>query len=209
MAADEGYFRLWNPQWCNSTTDDCRRGNVHGRNRMTFEIAVTEAGSAAAQLGTAADAVLDGTTTPVLIYLDSSSATDKDADTGAVRAVHVIGITVASVANYKAGVEEPVYSVEEVRCNAAAGTTSVATTRYYLRVMHMYATEWGTGGTASHDAEGNITLDSTGAAGTVYITIDAASNESNSSGLVYLVDGFYGRWTRCYVSLNDVAVNIL
>lgn len=206
--ADEGYFRLWNPQWCNSTTDKCIRTNVHGKRKMTFEIAVSEAGSAVAELGTAADAVLDGTTTPVLIYLDSSSAVDKDADTGAVRAVHVIGITVASAYDYIQGIEKPVYSVEEVRCDATAGTTAVATTRYYLRVMHMYATEWGTGGISSHDAEGNITLDSTGSAGTVYITIDAASNESNSSGLIYLVDGFYGRWNRCFISLQDVAVNV-
>lgn len=203
--ADEGYFRLWNPGWTNSTSDNCIRTNVHGKRRMTFEIAVREAASAVAELGTAADNILDGTTTPVIIYVDSSSATDADIAAGAVRAVHIIGITVANVYNYTTGIEKPVFSVEEVRTN---GTTSVATTRYYLRVMHMYATEWGTGGGASHDAEGNITLDSTGAGGTVYVTIDAASNESNSSGKIYLVDGYYGRWNRCYISLHDEAIAV-
>lgn len=207
MAADEGHFRLWNPQWCNSTSDDCRRTNVRGRKRMTFEIAVSEAASAAAELGTAADNVLDGTTTPVLLEIDSTSATDKDVAAGAVRAVHIIGITVANSTAYINGEEEPVYSVEEVRCDATAGTTEVPTIRYYLRVMHAYATEWGTGGASSHDAEGDITIQAVGGA-TDYLTIDAASNESNSSGLIYLVDGFWGRWTRCYISLNDVAINV-
>ena len=205
MAADEGHFRLWNPTWTNSTSDDCRRVNVHGLYRPTFEIAVTEASSAVAEIGTAADAVLNGTTTPVLLEIDSTSATDKDASTGAVRAVHIIGITVASATNYIAGIEDPVYSVEEVRCDATAGTTEVGTVRYYLRVMHAYATEWGSGGGASHDAEGTITIQHP--TPTVYLTIDAGSNESNSSGLVYLVNGFWGRWTRCYVSLHDTDIN--
>lgn len=205
--ADEGYFRLWNPGWTNSTTDNCIRTNVRGKRRITFEIAVSEAGSAVAELGTAANNVLNGTTTPVLLEIDSTSATDKDAAAGAVRAVHIIGITVASAYDYIHNNETPVYSVEEVRCDATAGTTEVQTIRYYLRVMHAYATEWGTGGGATHDAEGAITIQTVGGA-TDYLTIDAASNESNSSGLVYLVDGYYGRWTRCYVSLNDVAIAV-
>jgi len=175
---------------------------------MTFEIAISEAASAVGELGTVATGVLDGTTTPVQIYVLSSSDTDKDTSIGAVRAVHLIGITVASAVEYVAGREKPVYSVEEVRITAAGGTTAVLTSRYYLRVMHAYATEWGTGGAGSHDAEGNITVDDDGLAGNVYLTIDAQSNESNSSGLVYLVDGFWGRWTRCYISLNDATIDV-
>ena len=207
MAADEGYFRLWNPEWCNSTTDDCIRTTLRGKHRMVFEISVREAASAVAELGTAANNVLDGTTTPVLLEIDSTSATDKDAAAGAVRAVHIIGITVASSADYVLGLEDPVFSVEEVRCDATAGTTEVQTIRYYLRVIHAYATEWGTGGAASHDAEGDITIQAVGGA-TDYLTIDTASNESNSSGLIYLVDGYFGRWSRCYISLHDEAIAV-
>jgi len=207
MAADEGYFRLWNPEWCNSSTDDCVRTTLRGKHRMVFEISVREAASAVAELGTAANNVLDGTTTPVLLEIDSTSATDKDAAAGAVRAVHIIGITVASSADYVLGLEDPVFSVEEVRCDAAAGTTEVQTIRYYLRVIHAYATEWGTGGAASHDAEGDITIQAVGGA-TDYLTIDTASNESNSSGLIYLVDGYFGRWSRCYISLHDEAIAV-
>lgn len=205
--ADEGYFRLWNPEWTNSTGDNLIRTNVHGKRTMTFEIGIAEAASAAAQFGTAADNALNGTTTPVLLEVDSSSNTDIDGAAGAVRAVHIIGISVASSAEFVQGRSTDAaavkYTVEEVRTN---GTTAVSTTRYYLRVMHMYATEWGTGGAASHDAEGNITLQTVGGA-TVYVTIDAGSNESNSSGLIYLYDGYWGRWNRCYVSLNDEDIN--
>ena len=197
--ADEGYFRLWNPQWTNSTGDSLIRTNVHGKRRMTFEIAVSEASSAAAELGTAADNALNGTTTPVVIYADSSQALDIDTTIGTVRAVHVIGITVSSVKAFNEG-EVPVYSVEEFRMN---GATGVVSTRYYLRVMHAYACEWGSGDTASHVAEGNITIQSGAAGGTTYLTIDAESNESNSSGLIYLYEGYWGRWNRCYISAND------
>ena len=201
--ADEGYFRLWNPGWTNSTGDNYVRTNVHGKRRMTFEIAVTEATSGAAEIGTAANAVLDGTTTPVLVYADSSAALDTDTTIGAVRAIHLIGISVSSVKAFNEG-EVPLYSIEEFRMN---GTTGVASVRYYLRVMHHYAVEWGSGDTASHMAEGNITIDSTGAGGTVYLTLDLDANESNSSGLIYLYDGYWGRWNRCYISANDADWN--
>ena len=174
---------------------------------MTFEIYISEAASAVAEIGTAATGVLDGTTTPVVVYAVSSSDTDKDAAAGAVRAIHLIGISVASATDYINGEEEPVYSVEEIRITAAGGTTAQVSTRYYLRVLHAYATEWGTGGAASHDAEGNITIDDDGLGGNVYLTIDAGSNESNNSGLIYVADGFYGRWDRCFLSLNDQALN--
>jgi len=207
MAADEGRFRLWNPQWTNSTGDDCRRANVRGKNQMTFELAITEAASGVAELGTPADNILNGTGTPVLLEEDSTDALDKDADTGCVRAVHIIGITVASAQNYIDGLEDPVYSVEEVRCDVTAGTTAMPTSRYYLRVIHAYAVEWGSGGGASHDAEGTITIQTVGGV-TTYLTIDAASNESNSSGLIYVADGYWGRWNRCYISLHDESVNV-
>ena len=196
--ADEGYFRLWNPQWTNSTGDSLIRTNVHGKRRMTFEIAVSEASSAVAELGTAATAALNGTTTPVLVYVDGADALDIDTTAGHARAVHIIGITVSSVTAFIGG-EIPVYSVEEVRLN---GTDAVASSRYYLRLLHAYVCEWGTGGS---DAKGNIII--TDVTPTTYLQIDADSNESNSSGLIYVYDGYWGRWNRCYISLNDADWN--
>jgi len=174
---------------------------------MVFEIAVNEAASAVAELGTAADNVLDGTTTPVILYVASTDALDKDAAAGCVRALHIIGISVARSDEYVVGLEKPKFTVEEVRLDSADGTTDVTTERYYLRVMHMYATEWGTGDAGSHEAEGNITVADDAVPTTTYLTLDLGSNESNSSGLVYLVDGYYGRWTRCYISLHDEDIN--
>jgi len=193
--ADEGYFRLWNPQWTNSTGDKYIRTNLEGKRPMTFEIAVSEATSAVAEIGTAATAAFDGTTTPAVIYVDSSSANDTDAADKDVRAVHVIGISVSSVKGFNEG-EKPLYSVEEIR---TSGTTAVISTRFYLRLLHAYAAEWGSGGA---EAAGNVII--TNVTPTTYLQIDADSNESNSSGLIYVYEDYWGRWSRCYISANDV-----
>lgn len=193
--ADEGYFRLWNPQWTNSTGDKYTRTNLEGKRPITFEIAVSEATSAAAELGTAADAAFDGTTTPTVVYVDSSHADDTDDSTKDIRAVHVIGISVSSVKDFNEG-EKPLYSIEEIRTN---GTTAVISTRFYLRLLHAYAAEWGSGGAV---AAGNVII--TNVTPTTYLTIDAGSNESNSSGLIYVHENYWGRWSRCYISANDV-----
>ena len=203
----EAKFRLWNPQWHNCTNMIPVRKDKHGHYPMVFDIEISEAASAAAEIGTAADNALNGSTTPVILYVASTSATDKDAAAGAVRRIHIIGISVASSKNYVLGTEDPVYSVEEVALDSADGTTDVTTSRYYLRVMHAYAVLWGTGGAASHDAEGNITVADDDVPTTTYLTIDAADNESNNSGLIYLAANYEGRWTRCFVSLNDSALN--
>ena len=192
--ADEGYFRLWNPQWTNSTGDKYIRTNLEGKRPMTFEIAVSEATSAAAEIGTAADAAFDGTTTPQVAYIDSSHADDTDSSIKDVRAVHIIGISCSSVGAFNDG-EKPLYSIEEIR---TSGTTAVVGTRAYLRILHAYAAEWGSGGA---NAAGNIII--TNVTPTTYLTIDAASNESNSSGLVYVHENYWGRWSRCYISAND------
>lgn len=325
MGADEGYFRLWNPDWCNGTIDDCRRVNVHGKFQTTFEIAVSEAASAAAELGTAADAafyggrpprctvtcgaatttvtgdhfylykadgdgtetfyyvwlneavggkdpaptggtglevaigaaddastvagkvkvVIDGTggltatvaaaiikiesdavgpVTPAVdvntgyaivndyqgsyqtyckLFAYSSQADDTDESDKDARKVMIIGISVSDPVAAALGTEKPQYSVEQV---SLAGATFVETTRYYKRVMHMYVCDWGSAGA---EAKGNIKLiDTDTATGHTYLTIDADANESNSSGLVYVADGFWGRWKRCYISMNDAAIAV-
>jgi len=199
--ADEAEFRLWNPQWHNCNVMVPVKKDKDGKYPMCITISVSEAASAVAEVGTAADAVMDGTTTPLQMIVVSSQAND-DNDLAAADAqrVHIIGLSVASARAYINGEEDPVYSVEEVNLN---GTTDVPTTRYYLRAMHMYCCKWGTTGS---DAVGNITLESP--ANTTKLTIDAGSNESNSSGLIYLWTNYEGRWTRCFVSLNDAALNV-
>lgn len=172
---------------------------------MTFEIMVTEAASAQAEFGNPASNVLDGTETPVIIFADSSAILDIDTDVGCVRALHVIGITVASVYDFKMGTELPVYSVEEVRMN---GQDGVATTRYYLRVMHAYATEWGTGDSNSYEAEGTIVIQAEVAGGNAYLTIATEANESNNSGAIYVYDKYWSRWNRCYISLKDEDIDV-
>jgi hypothetical protein len=198
--ADEAEFRLWNPQWHNCTVMIPVRKDKDGNYPMCITTSITEAASAVAEIGTAADAVLDGTTTPVQVVVVSSQAND-DNDLAAADAqrVHLIGISVASSKNYILGKELPVYSVEEINLN---GTSDVTSTRYYLRVMHAYCCKWGTTGS---DAVGNITVEYP--ANTTKLTIDAGSNESNSSGLIYLAANYEGRWTRLFVSLNDAALN--
>ena len=327
MGADEGYFRLWNPDWTDSTIDNCKRSNVRSKNRMTFEIAISEASSAVAEIGTAADTVLygsrpevavytalaatstvtgdyytlssadgDGTETGYYVWLNeaagggeptpggiytnglevavgaadnaatvagkiqvvvdavgsltctnagavvttesdnvgdvvdsvdgnmgvtiattyqgawqtacklfvvSSQANDTNALAAAdAKKVCIIGLSVSSKYNMVVNGEKPIYTVEEINL---AGATFVETSRAYVRVMHMYCCDWGTTGS---DAVGNIILvDANTGTGHTLLTIDAGSNESNSSGLVYVPDGRWGRWNRCYISLYDVATN--
>lgn len=202
----EAKFRLYNPEYCHNVTGDQYRRKVDGKYPMFFDIQIEEAASVAAEIGSAADNILDGTTTPVILYVASTSAVDHDAADGAVRAIHIIGLTVVDPRAYMNGIETPRYTIEEVRLDAADGTTDVTTELYYLRVLHAYAVEWGTGGAASHDAEGNVTVADDDVPTTTYLTIDAADNESNSSGVIYVGDGFYGIWDYCRVSLADTTV---
>jgi hypothetical protein len=197
----EAQFRLWNPQWHNCTKSIPVRKDKDGKYPMCITIDISEAASAVAEIGTAADSALNGTTTPVQVIVVSSAANDDNdlADADAKK-VHLIGISVASATDYINGVEDPVYSVEQLNLN---GTTNVTSTRYYLRVMHMYCVDWGTTGS---DPVGNITCEYP--ENTALLTMDAADNESNSSGLIYLAANYEGRWERCFVSLNDTALNV-
>ena len=195
----EAQFRLWNPQWHDCSYMIPRKKDINGNYPMCITIQVSEAASAAAEIGTAADSALNGTTTPVQVIVVSSSADDTDNSAKDVRNIHLIGISVASPTDYINGDEDPVYSVEEIAMN---GTTNVTSDRYYLRVMHAYACRWGSNGS---DAAGNITVEYP--ENTALLTMDAGDNESNSSGLIYLADEYEGRWERCFVSLNDAALN--
>jgi hypothetical protein len=131
------------------------------------------------ELGTAADSTKDGTTTPFQITVVSSSANDTNTAAGHVRKVALIGVTVSSIGNFNAG-EDPKLTVEVVNMN---GTTDVTSTRYYLRLVHAYACDWGTG---DSDAAGDITIESP--ADTDLQTIKTNNNEANG-GTLYFAAG--------------------
>jgi len=195
-------MRLWNPDWYSPAISEAeiRKKDVHRKYPMMFEIRYSGVGSAAAtEIGAAADNALDGTTTPVLLYIESTDAKDTVAGVG-VRRVRLIGLSVASVQDYLNGIETAVYSVEEINMATSAHTL---TTRYYLRVMHLYASDWG----AELNAAGTLTAGDDATPTTPYLTIAAGGNESNNGGLIYVGPGYHGRWKRLVANINDAAPN--
>ncbi|MCP4585306.1 hypothetical protein [Pseudoalteromonas sp.] len=154
---------------------------VHGSSNPHYHVKWHGTTQAGEELGTAMDSDKDGTTTPFQITVVSSSNSDKrTTSTGMVHSVCLIGNSVKSIANYVNGKEEAKTTLEVVAMN---GTTDVLSTRYYTSVFHAFACEWGTG--ATHDAEGNITIESP--ANTTLLTIAATYNESDG-GTIHFVD---------------------
>lgn len=169
--------RLWNPEYLYDPDSvlDLRRPHPSGSNRQFFEIFWVGATQAAAEeLGTAAASVKDGTTTPFQITVVSSSANDTNTSAGHVRKVALIGISCSSPS---LDLEDLKYTVEVINLN---GTTDVTSTRYYTRLIHAYACDWGSGGS---DAAGNITIESP--ADTTLMQITATYNESDASALYF------------------------
>jgi hypothetical protein len=147
--------------------------------------------AAAEELGTAATAAKDGTTTPFQIIAVSAGAGDDDAAGGHIRKLAVPGLTTNSLAGYaaylanpltpagKAG--KPILSVEVMNM---AGVADVTSTRFYLREpIHAYAIQWGSGGA---DASAAITIEAP--ANTALLTIAIGQNESNSCTLWFPKD---------------------
>lgn len=180
------YKRLWNPDLIidtNGVLPNRLVQSINGKNKPYYEVKWKGTTQAGEELGTAAASVKDGTTTPFQITVVSSDVGDnRSTAAGFVHSVALIGVSTNSVQGYldwtldplsaagRAG--RPQSTVEVVAMN---GTTDVLSTRYYLWVDHAYACEWGTG--ATHDAEGNITIESP--ANTTLLTIAATYNESD------------------------------
>lgn len=172
-------IRLWNPG------KDCIYGDSShvlpnylqkkivgfDQNVKYLEVFYAGATQADEELGTAADKVEDGTTTPFQIIVVSAQATDIDTDGGKVRKVALIGVTVSAADAAALNVSNAKLTVEVINMN---GTTDVLSARYYVRLIHAYACDWGSGG---GDAEGDITIESP--ADTDLQTIKATQNESN------------------------------
>lgn len=206
-------MRLWNPEWISSAIDpkEVRKPDVHGKTPTYIEIIYKGTSSAdATEIGGAADSAKDGTGTPFKINVVSSDANDTDATTGDARKVRVIGISVpcdpsdTTIASSTGTVDplwdsgKEVYTIEEINLS---GTTDVYSQRFWIRVMHFYVSDWGSGGS---DAKGNITLESP--PNTTLLTIAAAANESNAS-TIYGADGHYGRLSYGRACAADVAFN--
>jgi len=166
-----------NPDLIINDSSDCVTLALRDRSGQRFEIIWIGATQATETLGTAANNVLDGTATPARVYVLSSQANDTDAGTGDARKVAIIGVSVDPQEIYSSANAK--LTVEVVNL---AGTTAVLTKRAYVRLLHAYVCDWGSGG---QDAKGNITIDNNGAGGTIYLTITATYNESNNSVLYF------------------------
>jgi len=177
--------RLYNPDLVidpNNVFPRNLRRVYHGKSYTMYYQKWLGTTQAAEEKGTSEDSAKDGTTTPFEVIIVSSNVGDnRSTAAGYVHSVALIGISVASIADYKYGTEKPLKTVEVVAMN---GTTDVTATRYYLWVDHAYACEWGTG--ATHDAEGDITIEAP--ANTDLLTIKATFNESNG-GIWHCRDG--------------------
>ena len=168
--------RLWNPELIidtNSVLPNELKQTIRGYNIPTYSIKWTGTPQAGEELGTAADSVKDGSTTPFVVTVVSSSNSDKRTTAaGMAHSVALIGVSVSAAEGKRLDVSNAKSTVEVVSMN---GTTDVTATRYWLWVDHAYVCEWGTG--ATHDAEGDITIESP--ADTDLLTIKATYNESN------------------------------
>ena len=155
--------RLWNPELIidtNSVLPNELKQTIRGYNIPTYSIKWTGTPQAGEELGTAADSVKDGSTTPFVVTVVSSSNSDKRTTAaGMAHSVALIGVSVSAAEGKRLDVSNAKSTVEVVSMN---GTTDVTATRYWLWVDHAYVCEWGTG--ATHDAEGDITIESINAA---------------------------------------------
>lgn len=189
-------IRLYNPTWKSPAITDLHRLDVHGKANTYFEIFYFGTASATAtELGGAANSIGDGTTTPLQLSIVSAQVTDIDTGAGKVRKVRIIGVSVPTLVT---PVSEAVYSVEEINMN---GTTDVLSSRWYLRLIHVYSSDWGSGG---QDAEGDITIENP--ADTDLQTITAGTNES-SGCVIYGCNGYRGRWNLLDISHQDPDFN--
>lgn len=193
--------RLYNPELIidtNSVLGNSLRQQIDGTRRTFYSIKWTGTPQAGEELGTAANSVKDGSTTPFAIVVVSASDSDKRATAaGMVHSVALIGVSVSKAEAVASDLTNPKATVEVITMN---GTTDVNSTRMWIWVDHAYACEWGTG--ATHDAEGDITIESP--ADTDLLTIKATYNESNG-GVWHFPAGRRLTTTRVKMSMNAVA----
>lgn len=180
------YKRIWNAEVVIDPNGvlpfNGYRHPIHDKSNPYYQVKWHGTTQAGEELGTAMDSDKDGTTLPFQVTVVSASNSDKRTTAaGMVHSVCLIGNSVSSIARYVNGLETPKTTLEVVAMN---GTTDVLSTRFYTSVFHAFACEWGTG--ATHDAEGDITIEAP--ADTDLLTIKATFNESNG-GTLHFLDG--------------------
>lgn len=193
--------RLWNPELIidpNGVLPNELKQTIRGYNIPTYSIKWTGTPQIGEELGTAADSVKDGTTTPFIITVVSASALDdRDNAAGAAHSVALVGISVSAAEGKALDISNAKSTVEVIAMN---GQSDVLATRYWLWVDHAYVCEWGTA--ATHDAEGDITIESP--ADTDLLTIKATYNESNG-GVWHFPTGKKVKTRMVKMSMNAVA----
>ena len=191
MALTKIYKRYWNPPSGDIIGDTTGilnglRKRLNGGYRPTLEIYWAGL-SEALEMGGTATEVLNGTATPLQLFVDCAQNTDIDTAGGHVRKIAVIGLSMkaSEIAGYALGSGSSEYVAPRLTVELIAlnGTTGKSSVNYYTRLIHAYACQWGTAGA---DASGDITVESP--ATTDMLTITAAENES-SSGIFYFPAG--------------------
>lgn len=192
--------RLYNPELIidvNSVLGDSLKQQINDRRQTFYTIKWTGTPQAGEELGTAG-AGKDGSGTPFLIIVVSASASDdRDNAAGMAHSVALIGISI-SKSEAAAGILTNAKATVEVI--TMDGQTNVLSTRMWLWVDHAYVCEWGTG--ATHDAEGDITIESP--EDTDLLTIKATYNESEG-GRWHFPAGRRLTTHRVKMSMNAVA----
>lgn len=203
------YKRYWNPpKNCIIGDSD---GVLHLDKRYTdgkkspfmevFWVGATQAGE---ELGTAADSVKDGRTTPFQLTVVSASANDTDAAAGHARKVAIIGCSLANSERpyYALGTSNSQYIAPKLTVEVInlSGATDVTSVRWYTAVSHAYVCDHGSGGA---DAAGAITIESP--ADTDLLTIAQNYNESNS-GIFYFPANYRVKLDMMRINPADATV---
>ena len=187
-------IRLWNPDAVvgddSNVLPNKLRKHTHedsGGYKQLFEVFWSGATQAAfEEFGTAPTAAKDGRVTPYQIIAVSAGVGDADGGTSHVRKVAIIGLTYeASDIQVEGGIKpgaEPRMTVEVMNMN---GTTDVTSVLYYIRVIHAYACDWGSGGS---DASAAITIEAP--ANTTLLAIAINQNESEGCTLYFPANRF-------------------
>jgi len=145
-------------------------------------------GSATAIAFTQATTVLDGTSTPDAMYIESADALD---DTGATDCVQEVIINMVNTNGdpYRKTV-------------ATTGTTGTLVDETAVRIYNFYSTAWGSGDGDSHQAENTITLGDTDGPANVFVTIALDGNESDG-GRIWVPDGYNSIIERVKIDVQD------
>lgn len=150
-----------------------RKGGTKKEFKMLFMECTMPSGATMIAADSGRTNAFDGTGTPIIVYgISSDNVEDKPGQDGALE-VTVLGID-----------ENDLYVEVPITLN---GTTQVATTIKFKRLIGCKLTECGVDGVGT----GNVTISNTGQ-GETYLTIPAGQAGSAQAGKVYIATGWKG-----------------